>query len=141
MAEVHLKIIKARFGSVPLSAVKPSDVRAWTATLKAEGRADSYVDALHSRLSQLFTDAVHDGLVARDPAPGVRRRDGQAAALRSDQRAGVGVDEAVPPGVRPAILLGAHAGCGWPRLLRSVRPTSTSLRAWWRRRCSGSTSR
>jgi hypothetical protein len=66
-AEVHIKIIKAHFGSVPLSAVKPSDVRAWTSVLKEEGRADSYVYALYSRLSQLFTDAVHDGLVARNP--------------------------------------------------------------------------
>lgn len=40
-AEVHIKIIKAHFDSVPLSAVKPSDVRAWTSALKAEGRADS----------------------------------------------------------------------------------------------------
>nr|MDQ3307416.1 N-terminal phage integrase SAM-like domain-containing protein [Actinomycetota bacterium] len=63
-AQVHLKIIKAHFGSVTLSAVKPSDVRAWTATLKDEGRADSYIYALYSRL---FTDAVHDGLVTRNP--------------------------------------------------------------------------
>lgn len=42
MAEVHLKIIRAEFDAVPLSAVKPSDVRAWCAKLKAEGRADSY---------------------------------------------------------------------------------------------------
>ena len=65
-AEVHVKIIKAHFESVPLSAVKPSDVRTWTAVLKGEGRVDSYVYALHHRLSQLFTDAVHDGLVARN---------------------------------------------------------------------------
>jgi len=63
-AEIHLKITKAHFGSVPLSAVKPSDVRAWTATLKGEGRADSYIYALYSRL---FTDTLHDGLVARNP--------------------------------------------------------------------------
>ena len=44
-AEVHIKIIKAHFDAVPLSAVRPSDVRAWTAALKAEGRADSYIYA------------------------------------------------------------------------------------------------
>ena len=90
-AEVHIKIIKAHFGSVPLSAVKPSDVRAWTAMLKDEGRADSYVYALYSRLSQLFTDAVHDGLVARNPcsrrtSPGM----GKQRPVRRDDRAGVG---------------------------------------------------
>lgn len=67
MAEEHLKIIRARFGAVPLSAIKPSDVRAWTTQLQKEGRAPSYVYALHSRLSQLFTDAVDDDLVARNP--------------------------------------------------------------------------
>lgn len=111
MAEVHLRIIKAHFGSVPLSAVKPSDVRAWTATLKTEGRADSYVYALHSRLSQLFTDAVHDGLVARNPcsrrtSPGMGKQ--RAYVATTNQVWALYV--AVPPDVRPAILLGAHAG-------------------------------
>ena len=111
MAEVHLKIIKAHFGSVPLSAVKPSDLRAWTATLKAEGRADSYVYALHSRLSQLFTDAVHDGLVTRNPcsrrtSPGMGKQRPYVATTKQVWA----LYEAVPPGVRPAILLGAHAG-------------------------------
>ncbi|MEO6714277.1 MAG: site-specific integrase [Mycobacteriales bacterium] len=110
-AVAHIKIIKTHFESVPLSAVKPSDVRAWTSVLKDEGRADSYVYALHSRLSQLFTDAVHDGLVVRNPcsrrtSPGMGKQrpyvatTGQVWALY----------DAVPEGVRPAILLGAHAG-------------------------------
>jgi len=110
-AEVHLKIIKAHFGSVPLSAVKPSDVRAWTATLKDEGRADSYIYALYSRLSQLFTDAVHDGLVVRNPcsrrtSPGMGRQRAYVATTKQVWA----LYDAVPPGVRPAILLGAHAG-------------------------------
>ncbi|WP_427385242.1 hypothetical protein [Janibacter sp. G56] len=50
---MHLKIIRAEFDAVRLSAVKPSDVRAWCAKLKAEGRADSYVYALHARLEEL----------------------------------------------------------------------------------------
>lgn len=111
MAEVYLKIIEAHFGAVPLSAVRPSDVRAWTAQLKKEGRAPSYVYALHSRLSQLFTDAVHDGLVARNPCS---RR---TSPPMGKQRPYVATTEQVwalydafPPGVRPAILMGAHAG-------------------------------
>lgn len=111
MAEVHIKIIRTHFGSVPLSAVKPSDVRAWTAKLKAEGRADSYVYALHSRLSQLFTDAVHDGLVARNPCS--RRTSPPMGKQRpyvatTDQV--WALYEAFPRGVRPAVLLAAHAG-------------------------------
>lgn len=110
-AEVHIKIIKAHFDCVPLSAVKPSDVRAWTAALKAEGRADSYVYALYSRLSQLFTDAVHDGIVARNPcsrrtSPGMGKQRPYVATTKQIWA----LYDAVPAGVRPAILLGAHAG-------------------------------
>jgi hypothetical protein len=49
-AEVHLKIIKSAFGAMPLTVLKPSDIKAWTSARKAEGRADSYVYALNSRL-------------------------------------------------------------------------------------------
>jgi len=67
--------------------------------------------ALYSRLSQLFTDAVHDGLVVRNPcsrrtSPGMGR---QRAYVATTQQVWALYD-AVPPGVRPAILLGAHAG-------------------------------
>lgn len=110
-AEVHIKIIKVHFDAVPMSAVRPSDVRAWTAALKAEGRADSYVYALYSRLSQLFTDAVHDGIVARNPcsrrtSPGMGKQRPYVATTRQIWA----LYDCVPAGVRPAILLGAHAG-------------------------------
>ena len=42
-------------------------MRSWTVKLKAAGLADSYVYALHSRLSQIMSDAVHDGLLGRNP--------------------------------------------------------------------------
>lgn len=111
MAEVHLKIIRAEFDAVPLSAIKPSDVRAWCAKLKAEGRADSYVYALHARLSQLFSDAVHDELVARNPcsrrtSPGMGKQRPYVATTAQVWA----LYDAVPAGVKPAILLGAHAG-------------------------------
>lgn len=96
-AVAHIKIIKAHFENVPLSAVKPSDVRSWTAVLKDEGRADSYVDAR------------------------------QAWALY----------DAVPAGVQPAVLQGAHAGL---RLAEAaaLRVEDVDLStAWWRRMPSG----
>jgi Site-specific recombinase XerD len=110
-AGVHVKLIREAFGAVPMSAVKPSDVKGWTATLKSEGRADSYVYALHSRLSQLFSDAVHDGIVARNPcsrrtSPGVGKPRPYVATTAQVW----GLYRAVPAGIRPAILLGAHAG-------------------------------
>lgn len=92
-------------------AIKPSDVRAWKVTLKKEGRADSYVYAIYSQFSQIFTDAVHDGIVARDPcsrrtSPGMGKQRPYVATTRQVWA----LYDAVPPGVRPAILLGAHAG-------------------------------
>ena len=36
--------------------------------LKVDGYAQSYVYALHVRLAQVLSDAVHDGLLARSPA-------------------------------------------------------------------------
>ncbi len=90
-AQVHVAQIEAAFGPMPLSAVRPSEIRSWTVKLKADGLADSYVYALHSRLSQVMSDAVHDGLLARNPcsrrtSPGT----GGQRPLRRHDRAGVG---------------------------------------------------
>lgn len=45
-AEVHVQIVKGHFGFLPMSAIKPSEVRAWTVVLKKDGRADSYICAI-----------------------------------------------------------------------------------------------
>jgi hypothetical protein len=49
-AEVHMAQIQAHFGRRQLASL-PSDVRPWAAKLKGDGLADSYVYALHNRLS------------------------------------------------------------------------------------------
>jgi integrase len=76
-----------------------------------EGRADSYVHALHARISQLFSDAVHDGIVPRNPCS---RRTSPGAGSQTPYVATTAqvwaLHDAVPAGIRPAILLGAHAG-------------------------------
>lgn len=111
LAEQHIKRITAQFGPLPLSAVKPSDVRAWCAQLKAEGLADTYVYALHSRLAQIFGDAVHDGILAKSPcsrrtSPGTGKQRPYVATTPQVWA----LYDAVPDGIKPAILLGAHAG-------------------------------
>lgn len=110
-AEVHVIRIKAAFGPMQLGAVRPSHVRTWCAQLAAEGLADSYVYALHSRLSQVYTDAIHDGLVAKSPCS---RRTSPASGK---QRAYVATTEQVwalydafPEHLRAAVLLGAFVG-------------------------------
>lgn len=110
-AEVHIAKIKAAFGDMPLSTVRPSQVKAWTSSLSEQGFADSYVYALHRRLSQIMGDAVHDGLLARSPCS--RRTSPQAGS----QRAFVATTEQVwklyevmPKRDQAAILLGAFVG-------------------------------
>ena len=52
---MHLARIVEHFGPMPLSAMRPSHVKAWTAKLRAaEGLAHSYVYALHARLASLL---------------------------------------------------------------------------------------
>lgn len=110
-ARVHVKRIVAHFGERPLGAVRPSEVREWTAALRAEGLADSTIYALHARLAQIFADAVHDGLVPKSP---VGRRTSPGAAKQRPYVATTeqiwALYEALPSTMRPAVLLGAFAG-------------------------------
>ncbi len=110
-AETHLKRIKAAFGTMPLGSVRPSHVRTWCAQLAAEGLEGSYVYALHSRLAQVFADAVHDGLVAKSPCS--RRTSPSAGKQRpyvctTEQM--WALHDALPERLRAAVLLGAFAG-------------------------------
>jgi integrase len=66
MAEVHIAKIVAAFGPRRLDSLRPSDIKSWLVQLQTE-HAPSYVYALHSRLAQVLADAVHDGVLARNP--------------------------------------------------------------------------
>ena len=110
-ARVHIAQIIAEFGGQPLSAVRPSHVRAWTARLHADGYEASYVYALHARLAQVFADAVHDGIVPRSPcsrrtSPGRGRQRPYVATTEQVWA----LHEAFPARLRVSVLLGAFAG-------------------------------
>lgn len=110
-ARVHVAQIVAEFGATPLSAVRPSQVKAWCARLKTEGSAASYVYALHSRLSQIMSDAVHDGVIPRNPcsrrtSPGAGKQRPYVAT--ADQV--WALHDAVPEHLQGAVLLGAFVG-------------------------------
>ncbi|MGO9295772.1 MAG: tyrosine-type recombinase/integrase [Streptosporangiaceae bacterium] len=110
-ARVHVRQIDAAFGTMPLSAVRPSHVKAWTARLLAEDAAASYVYALHGRLSQIFADAVHDSIVPRSPCS--RRTSPGAGSQRPYVATTAQVwalHDAMPDRLRAAVLLGAFAG-------------------------------
>jgi hypothetical protein len=50
-ARTHIRQIVDEFAAMSLSAVRPSDVKVWVARLRADGFEQSYIYALHSRLS------------------------------------------------------------------------------------------
>ncbi len=110
-AEVHLAHIKSAFGTMPLASVRPSHVRSWTAKLKSDGAADSYVYALHGRLSQVMSDAVHDGILVRNPCS---RRTSPGAGKQRAYVATTGqvwaLHDGFPAHLRAAVLLGAFVG-------------------------------
>jgi integrase len=94
-----------------LATVRPSHVKAWTTKLRERGMADSTVYAVYRRLSQIFADAVHDGIVPRSPCS---RR---TSPMKGKQRAYVATSaqvwalhDAMPERMRTAILLGAFVG-------------------------------
>ena len=107
---MHVAQITAASGPMPLPAVRASSVRSWTVELETAGLADSYVYALHSRLSQVMSDAVPDGLLARNPcsrrtSPGAG---GQRPYVATTEQVWA-LHDAVADHLRPAVLLGASA--------------------------------
>jgi integrase len=110
-AQVHLVRIRAEFGEQRLASIRPSQVRTWCAKLAAEGLAPSYFYALHGRLAQIYSDAVHDGLVAKSPCS--RRTSppaGKHRAYVATTEQIWALHDAMPEHLRAAVLLGAFAG-------------------------------
>jgi integrase len=80
-------------------------------TAHAEGLAPSYVHALHKRLSQICSDAVHDGVLGRNPCS--RRTSppvGQQKPYVATTAQVWALHDAVSDHLRVAVLLGAFAG-------------------------------
>jgi len=110
-AKVHIKHIVAEFGPMPLSAVRPSQVKAWTTKLRESGLAESTVYAVYRRLSQIYADAVHDGIVPRSPCS--RRtspRKGKQIPYVATTEQVWGLYDAMPERLRVSVLLGALVG-------------------------------
>jgi integrase len=109
-ARTHVKVIKEGLGPRRIATIKPSDVKAWLVALEAK-YAKSTISVLHSRLGQILTDAVHDGLIPRSPvsrrtAPG---SGSQIAYVATTQQVWA-LHDALPEHLRAVVLLGAFAG-------------------------------
>lgn len=141
-AEVHIAKIREAFGTLRLGDIKPSQVRAWCATLKADGYADSIVYALHSRLSQIMSDAVHDGVIARNPCS--RRTSPRAGKQRpyvATTEQVWALHERCPCIFALRCCWGRLRACGSLRRAVCGSPMWTSCAASWRLMCSTRPSR
>jgi integrase len=96
---------------VPADSIRPSEVKSWTAALHAEGLADSYIYAIHARLAQVLSDAVHDGVLTRSPVS--RRTSPKAGKQRphvaSTEHVWV-LHDAMGERYRSGLLLASFAG-------------------------------
>jgi integrase len=111
MAGVHIKLINKEFGPLPLSAVRPSMVKAWTAKMKAEEYATSYIYAVYRRFAQVMGDAVQDGIIPRSPCSRKTSPGGgsQRPYVATTEQVWA-LHDAMAEHLQPAILLGAFAG-------------------------------
>ena len=142
-ARTHIRQIIAEFGGMPLSAVRPSQVKAWVARLRADNMEASYVYALHSRL---VADHVRRGARWRaGPQPVLAAditADGQAQACMSRQRNRSGRSTMRCPTICGSRSCWARSPvCGWPKHLAWRCPMWISLGEWCTRNSSGPTSR
>jgi integrase len=110
-ARFHVALINTAFGDRPLTSIRPSEVKSWVAQLQTDGTSASYVYALHSRLRQILADAVHDGLLGRNPcsrrtAPPMGKPKVYVATTEQVWE----LHDVMPEHLQAAILLGAFAG-------------------------------
>lgn len=109
-AKTHLKTIREEFGPMTLAEIKPSMVTAWTGKLK-DDYSPSTVYALYRRLVHVLDDAVHDGLLPRNPcsrrtAPPM----GHVEQFCPTTDQVWQLHDAMPEHLQVAVLLGAFAG-------------------------------
>jgi hypothetical protein len=110
-ARSQLGHVVDEFGDLPLAAIRPSMIKAWTGKLQQRGMSANYVYACYTRLSQLLADAVHDGMLGRNPCSK------RISPARGHQKLYVCTTDqvwlfhdAMPEHLRAAVLLGAFAG-------------------------------
>lgn len=110
-AGVHVDRIVEEFGPRRLDSIRPSEIKKWLVRLKEEGYSDSYIYALHGRLAQILSDAVHDGVLGRSPvsrrtAPRMGRQRPYVASTAQIWA----LHDAMEERYRAGLLLAAFAG-------------------------------
>lgn len=109
--ESDLKRLNRAFGDQQLRSLTVSSVRAWVASLKAEGLEPSTIYARHARLKQVMDAAVDEGILNKSPvgrktSPPMPKGNVQIPTTEQVWK----LYDAMPEGLKPAVLLGAFAG-------------------------------
>jgi integrase len=106
------KHIVPYFGDMAIAAVRPTHVRSWVAGLVTSGLAPSTVKGIYLTASQVFGQALSDGVIGRSPCTGVRlpeeRQREEMHFLAPDQVAALA--NAVDPRFRPLVYTAAYTG-------------------------------
>ena len=117
--------ILPRFGTLPIEAITPLDIQAWSTHALENGYAPATVGGWKNLLSMIFADAVDEGLAAANPVRKHRRRGRRSRHLRpervwatpeqilavADQAGMLG-----GPTARLLIIAAAWTGCRWGEL-------------------------
>ena len=95
---------------MPLSALRPSQVKAWLGRCRLRARAELRVRAALAAVADM-SDAVHDGVLGRNPcsrrtAPPM----GKPKLYVATTEQVWAIHDAMPEHLRVAVLLGAFAG-------------------------------
>ncbi|MDK4309499.1 tyrosine-type recombinase/integrase [Corynebacterium accolens] len=67
--QVWKSAVKPRWGTTPISTIKPSQVQEWVSTM---GKSASWTRHAHNQLLQILDTAVSDRLIRTNPARGVK---------------------------------------------------------------------
>ncbi len=112
------------FGSKPLSAITPAEMREWHAG--SAGRPAHHAAHAYSLLRTILTSAVNDELIAANPCTHRRRGPEQAGhKIRPASVAELGaLTDAMPERLRLMVALASGARCGSARWSNYAAATS-----------------
>jgi hypothetical protein len=104
-------LVLPRFGGTPLAAIRQPDVQAWVAELSGRGFKPATVVKAYQLLGRTLTAAVNADMVARSPCRAVRLPKVEREEMRFLTPVEVArLADAIDPGYRALVLLGAYGG-------------------------------
>lgn len=112
------RYVLPRFGSMPLAAIRPGDVRVWISDELAAGIAPSSVHRHYRTLRRVLNLAVANELLAKSPCSSVK-----APAVPRDEMRFLTADEvnelamAINPRLRTFVYTAAYTGLRWGELI------------------------